>query len=185
MVDCWKDSNVHSWSDRMSAVMKTEFPDMIGRAAKSGSIGQEELAEIKQKTPVGVHGVIDKIMARDDLHDGDLCGVTPTGMLHEAWTQVIKDDNIPALVDMLRDIGGTCLQGDTHRLFSLILGSARSDGQLEGGDQQQQPLLHSPTTTVVVAGGGDESAGDIPFTLPMAEERRMRRKKRGPFSRIK
>ena len=66
--------------------------------------------------------MLDKIAGRRGVGDGALCGVFPLGLLVIAWETVDKD----ALGLMLVDIGQTCLEGDTFRLFSLILADHRS-----------------------------------------------------------
>ena len=138
----WKDGDVHSWSAAMSEILRREYPGLAGR---SDPLSPETLAEMKAAVPPGVHHVLDKIKQREAMHDRDLCGVTPAGMLLSVWEQVKGGRGTPeALGDMLADIGGTCLQGDTHRLFSLYIANERSMAVADAGTGEGKKEENAP-----------------------------------------
>ena len=70
-----------------------------------------------------IQTVIDKLRGRLDARDGDLDGVSPCGLL----SLILGFGPDPeALRGALADAGGTCLQGDTHRLFALYVALDRA-----------------------------------------------------------
>lgn len=115
----WVQDNVHAWSGQMSQVLKSEMPQLVAESHAAAARCNPTM--IKQTVLPAVWSVIDKIVSRKGSRDGDLCGVDPLGLLQLAWEETSKDvDGSKALVDLLVDIGHTCLQGDTHRLFFYI-----------------------------------------------------------------
>jgi hypothetical protein len=114
----------------MSKSMKEDCPELETKCAEIASkpgYADEICIQAKKKLPADTHPVIDKIVARRHLADPDLCGVNPLAMFVSTWLLVQDDpDSIKSMTDILRDVGGTCLQGDTHRLYSLYLALKRS-----------------------------------------------------------
>lgn len=122
----WVNADVHAWSKTMSQVLRAEMPNLAQESQTA--VTRADTAAMKAALPAGVWPVINKIESRKGATDGDLCGVNPLGMLQIAWEVTPKDaDGQRALVDLLTDIGGTCLQGDTHRLFFYIRAVRMSD----------------------------------------------------------
>lgn len=117
----WVEPDVHAWSARMREALIKEMPELVAQSVKAEErypqLSNEILARYPQCAPV-VH----KIAGRRGMRDNDLCGVCPLGLLVVAWECADRQ----ALEMMLHDIGQTCLQGDTFRLFSLILAMHRS-----------------------------------------------------------
>ena len=120
----WVDSNVHSWSARMSGVLDLELPD-LPRESVEAAESTQEVAEIKSNVDQTLHPIVDKIFGRRGCLDRDLRCVDPFGMLVLTWRGLKGVGDMAnagtVMSDFLRDIGGTCLQGDTHRLFSVLL----------------------------------------------------------------
>ena len=127
----WFNPDVHSWSVAMSQTMREQSPEIINECkeimSKPTNYVDSVCTQAKQELPIDTHPVIDKIICRRNMQDGDLCGVNPLAMFVLTWLETKRDpDSIRAVADILRDIGGTCLQGDTHRLYSLLLAFRRS-----------------------------------------------------------
>lgn len=74
----------------------------------------------------GQSAVIDKIATRKALRDHDLCDCNPAGMLQLVWEEEEDKRELSGLESTLADVGRTCLQGDTHRLFSHLIALRRS-----------------------------------------------------------
>jgi hypothetical protein len=115
----WVNANVHSWSKQMSAVLFEEMPQLVQEAAEA--VSRADPGAMKRVLPPNVWHVIDKITSRRGQVDCDLCQINPLGLLQIAWEETCKDpDSYRSLADVLTDIGDTCLQGDTHRLFFYV-----------------------------------------------------------------
>lgn len=117
----WVEADVHAWTARMCGVLQSEMPELVAQSVEAEA---RYPAQAKQMHAYYSHKqpILDKIASRGGMRDRDLCGASPLGLLVIAWETVDRD----ALGMMLADIGHTCLQGDTFRLFSLILADRRS-----------------------------------------------------------
>lgn len=122
----WKDADVHAWSTKMAQVISETMPALPAESARAGA--RCDPAAIRSALGRDVWAVVDKIAGRRSCGDLDLCGMDPLGLLQLLWEEMDARDagDIAALEDLLRDIGHTCLQGDTHRLFSRLLAIRRS-----------------------------------------------------------
>lgn len=115
----WINANVHSWSTTMSQVLESDMPQLVAESALA--VLRFDADVIKKAISPSVWNVIDKIHGRKSLKDKDLRDSNPLGLLQIAWEETEKNaDGMQALTDLLQDIGSTCLQGDTHRLFFYI-----------------------------------------------------------------
>lgn len=117
----WVEADVHAWSGRMREALQKEMPELVLQSVEAENRFDFIHKDVIETYPTLVN-VIAKIIRRFGIRDNDLCGVSPLGLLVIAWERVDKK----ALGLMLADIGQTCLQGDSHRLFSLILAHQRS-----------------------------------------------------------
>ena len=109
----------------MSRIMREETPEIIQECLKVTTAEAEAaLACAKKALSPDTHAVLDKIANRKGMSDGDLCGVNPLSMFVLVWNCAKTD--VRAIEDVLRDIGLTCLQGDTHRLYSILIAMRRS-----------------------------------------------------------
>lgn len=127
----WKDPDVHSWSARMRTVLTEEWPSLPQESTVAEQRWEAIPQEIKAALPPTV---VAKIVGRRGVTDRDLCGALPLGLLVMACE--IRGLQVSDLVDCLQDVGQTCLQGDTHRLFSFLLAHRRDAA---AAAQQQQP----------------------------------------------
>ena len=115
----------------MTAVIRDEWPDLpeLTRAAAAAGAASSDsdalFRALRARLPERSRSVVDKISSRRGQSDPELAGVDPFGMLIVAWS-TMRDPDVQAFCDALDDIGGTCLQGDTHRLFALALALKRS-----------------------------------------------------------
>ena len=124
----WVEPDVHSWSQRMSNLVR-EDPSFTCIAGESEVARlRSNVTDIKRGLRPSSMVVVDKIVGRQDYTDHDLCNVNPMGLLQLLWEELDHDnaDDLNMLDGVLDDIGGTCLQGDTHRLFSHLVAIRRS-----------------------------------------------------------
>jgi hypothetical protein len=120
----WVEPDVHAWSARMAVVLRETCPQLATESVEAAKRHAEAIAEAKAVLPQRLHAVLDKLVARKDMIDGDLCGVSALGLFVLAWNERDRSSNL-AIADVLEDIGSTCLQGDTHRLFALLVALRR------------------------------------------------------------
>lgn len=106
----------------MREALQKEMPELVQQSVEAEGRFALIHKDLTECYPNSLVNVIAKIIRRSGTRDTDLCGVSPLGLLVIAWERV---DRL-ALGLVLFDIGQTCLQGDTHRLFSLILADKRS-----------------------------------------------------------
>jgi hypothetical protein len=115
----------------MRKQLQEEFPGLPAETAKRELHFEEACAEIlaKYKGDPAVAAVLAKIRSRKGVKDMHLCGVLPAGLLAIVWADQVTLINEPELYEHFRltliDIGGTCLQGDTHRLFATYVALSR------------------------------------------------------------
>ena len=103
----------------MSSALLADMPRLVSDA--NLALSRVDLAAIKASARPSVRCVIDKVSSRKAMSDSDLAGVNPMGLLQLAWEETERTpDGDGALSDLLEDMGGTCLQGDTHRLFFYV-----------------------------------------------------------------
>ena len=121
----WHDPDVHMWSDRMSEVVASEFPHLVEACARARD-QRGHIAAEQARAALPQHSrVLDKILVRRNAADPELCGLGPLGLFALVWEKR-GELGLQAISDVLTDVGHTCLQGDTHRLFSLYVAHERS-----------------------------------------------------------
>lgn len=120
----WVDSDVHSWSARMSETMSSEMPGLVAEAASALCRFNPEA--IKRFAGPASYAVVDKVASRSRMSDRDLCGANPAGLLQLLWEACAVTNDREAMAATLADVGSTCLQGDTHRIFAHLLAIRRS-----------------------------------------------------------
>lgn len=128
--------DVHAVSETMAAVARQDYADLGPATARlaAGPEGGATLAYVRQAMPPHVHPVLDKLASRIALTDPHLCDTNPVGLLVLVWAAVKatggtsgpEAEALAALRCTLEDMGSTCLQGDTHRLFALLVALHRS-----------------------------------------------------------
>ena len=128
----WKNADVHAWSPTMRQLLKDEFPRLRDQSRLYAQKFEETVVEIKGyygNDPLVVQ-VMDKMTARKKAIDVDLYGVMPAGLLSLVWIEYVQNINEQECYnffkDTLIDMGGTCLQGDSHRLFTVLVSLHRA-----------------------------------------------------------
>lgn len=115
----YKGWDVHAWSSSFSGEASSD-KELFGNATQE-EIEQVRL-EILEKYGSQKSTIVEKIIGRAGISDNDLAGVNVGKLLVKTWELVksISDDSVFSLLsETLEDIGQTCLQGDTHRLWSF------------------------------------------------------------------
>ena len=131
MAVSWKQPDVHQWSETMRKQLQEEFPSLPEETARREVHFEEACAEILDayRGDAGIAAVLNKIKGRKGLKDQHLYGVLPAGLLVIVWVDQVTLMNEPEIYEHFRltlvDIGGTCLQGDTHRLFATYVALSR------------------------------------------------------------
>jgi hypothetical protein len=125
MATNWQDPDVHGWTARMREILSREWSELPKLCADAECRrGGDIVATSKSRISTALHHVLDKLQQRKGVKDDQLCAVTPMGLFVLAAEN--SDITTSQLEDCLTDMGNTCLQGDTHRLFSLLLAHRRS-----------------------------------------------------------
>jgi hypothetical protein len=114
----WVNPDVHAWSTTMQRIMSAEFPTLPAQSIEAEARADIVIAAARETTlSPKFDSIVRKIVKRRGVRDHDLCGCSPLGLFVLACEKV---QDKKALNDMLADISHTCVQGDTHRLFSLL-----------------------------------------------------------------
>jgi len=108
----------------MSRTLSAEFDPLPALSQRQRERFPEVRAAILAANPA-LAPVMTKLAGRANALDKDLCNVSPTGLLVVAWD--LADHDVSIVTPTLVDMGATCLQGDTHRLFSLIVALQRAN----------------------------------------------------------
>jgi len=126
----WKRPDVHAWSKDMKVLAETEFPDLPGVTKAAAPLFDGVCREIREHYANSApFAVVDQVLKKMELRrhavDMDLGGVVPAGLLVLVWFDYVKKINEPECYmhfsETLADMGTTCIQGDTHRLFSSLV----------------------------------------------------------------
>jgi hypothetical protein len=134
----WVKENVHSWSSDMTKVVADEFPYLPDKTREYLSRFDEARADItgyyRQHACADalnvVVSVLDKINSRRAARDADLMMISPAGLLAMLWFDyVVPNGCFDHFADTMRDMGSTCVQGDTHRLFSTLVAMFRQKNE--------------------------------------------------------
>lgn len=127
----WKQADVHQWSEAMRKQLAEEFSSLPAETALREKHFPEARQEIEEryKGDREIIAVLEKIKGRVGVKDHALGGVLPAGLLVVVWANQVTILNTPEIYEHFRltliDIGGTCLQGDTHRLFATYVALVR------------------------------------------------------------
>jgi hypothetical protein len=115
----------------MREVLRSDYPRLpvltqtISAKATEGSFSRVREFYANDADAAAIAGVLDKLRGRISQRDGALGGVAAGGMFY--FTASLAEDRWmwAALKQCLLDMGDTCLQGDTHRLFCLYVAMSR------------------------------------------------------------
>jgi len=131
----WQQPDVHSRTPEMRNQLKAEFPDLVGHSLRMGPLFSLACADIRAHYGgnQAVEHCLSKMERRASTTDHDLGGVLPAGLLAIVWLDQVSRIDEPECYDhflaTLVDMGGTCVQGDTHRLFATYVALARATGR--------------------------------------------------------
>lgn len=126
----WKRPDVHAWSKDMKDLAEKEFADLPKVTQVAVGLFEDACREIREHYTVpSAKAVVDQVLLkmerRRNAVDADLGGVIPAGLLALVWFDYVKKINEPEcylhFLETLADMGTTCIQGDTHRLFSSLV----------------------------------------------------------------
>lgn len=139
--------DVHAWSEAMRGRLE-EWKQLGGRdLGPHPSV--EEAGDCFQALAVHVEArpALLKMWNRLETRDPDLENASVVGILVETWGWIREcfPDLLPTLVDVLRETGTTCVQGDSHRLFALGLCALRMASSQ--GQTRALKILDSPPPT--------------------------------------
>lgn len=132
MSTMWKTPDVHQWSREMSALVTAEFPDLPQTSQARANMFDMCAQEVIQKYSGNqeLAQVVSKLKARSGINDHDLCQTSVVGLFVIVWQDLVKkidsDETYSHFLFTLMDMGQTCVQGDTHRLFSTYVALKRS-----------------------------------------------------------
>ena len=124
----WQNPDVHAHTREMVMQLCQEFADLPRLTVTAIDEFEEVCAEILAKYPSEpvVVACLEKMRNRKLVVDRDLCGVMPAGLLAVVWNQVVKPtEAYDHFLGTLKDMGTTCVQGDTHRLFATYVAFTR------------------------------------------------------------
>ena len=129
----WKDADVHFWSPAMRELVKTEFPRLRDQSRIYAEKFEECVDEIKTfySHNALIVQVMDKMTNRKKAIDVDLYGVVPAGLLSLVWMEYVKRINEKECYDLFKDtlldMAQTCVQGDSHRLLTILVALHRAE----------------------------------------------------------
>jgi len=124
--------DVHSLSQTLQQIMASEYNNLTQRCVECKGSLPTVTKEIQTQygNDASVKQVLDKIINGKDAVDPCLSNISPAGLLCLIWTEYIRKYPTTELYqhfkDTLIDMGGTCIQGDTHRLFTSLVALDRS-----------------------------------------------------------
>jgi hypothetical protein len=132
----WQNPDVHARTAEMRAQMQNEFQLLPHLTDLYSSSFDRAASEIKEmyKNDREVVACLDKMTKRKDLVDMDLhvldngtkVGIKPAGLLALVWEDKIKPNGAyDHFLGTIKDMGNTCPQGDSHRLFATYVAFSR------------------------------------------------------------
>ena len=135
----WQNPDVHARTNELREQMQKEFQLLPQLTELYASSFDRTVREIKEFY-IGDGDVIaclTKMEKRKDLVDMDLhvvscdgkkkVGIKPAGLLALVWEDKIKPNGAyDHLLGTLKDMGTTCPQGDSHRLFATYVAFSRT-----------------------------------------------------------
>lgn len=130
----WLNPDVHARTPEMRAQLLSEFPELPKLCADRAAVPSEivrVLNEIRgREMPSEALACLDKIYARRGAIDNDLCSISVAGLLCVVWSDCVVpriDSTLNLFVGTLCDMGTTCVQGDSHRLFAAYVAFKRDE----------------------------------------------------------
>ena len=142
----WYDPDVHSWSRRMRAMIDGETAGLVEASCEVPLEARESTlvelrATVRDQDAVRA---LDKMSRRSDARDTDLGGLHNLGMLAILWRLALERSGTERaaaaklIEPTLSDMGTTCVQGDSHRMYSLYIALIRDARAV---DVDGEPIL--------------------------------------------
>ena len=118
-------NDVHAWSRTLQETLQQFYPtlpsDCAGYFSRWDTVMEQMKLRYSPSEFSEMRGVLEKVKSRKDLHDRDLAELSPANLFCYLWVQTIyrvdDRDTYRHFYETVKDMGNTCLQGDTHRLF--------------------------------------------------------------------
>ena len=138
----WQNPDVHARTPELRQQLLAEF-QQLPQLTKDRFLAEGEFARVcieigrcidaaaasKNPFAADARSCLEKIVVRRGAIDRDLCGVSVAGLLCVMWTDCIAahlEDRADFFLATLADMGTTCVQGDSHRLFASYIALVRS-----------------------------------------------------------
>jgi hypothetical protein len=124
MANNWQNPDVHAHTNEMREVINELYKTLPTQTQHRLSEFDRATIEILKHYEGDIHiiNTIQKMIARKDVLDSQLSNVSPAGLLSIVWFDIIKPTSeFDHFRDTLNDMGGTCVQGDSHRLFATYV----------------------------------------------------------------
>lgn len=133
----WVKSDVHQWSKEMSTCILKLYPALPDETRLCAQQFDRVYKEINGTLKnIKVLDTLNFMKSRANGIDRDLCCILASGLLVVCWDMAKemndKDSIAPLFIDTLDDMGKTCIQGHTHRLFSLYVALKESQKSIKG-----------------------------------------------------
>lgn len=127
----WFREDVHTWTREMKQQLDAEFPALVHTTQSIVLQFEATVNEMKSHPTLATKDldpVYSKLTGRRTIRDADMNGMCIGGMLVCVWKLVDQEE--PSAIEhirgMLLDMGSTCIQGDTHRMFSTYVALHRA-----------------------------------------------------------
>lgn len=127
----WQNPDVHARTAEMREQLIREFSYLPQLTQLYTRCFESAVEGIKAyyKGDREVEACLAKMVARKDIVDRDLyppSGISPAGLLALVWEEKIKpNEAYEHFLATLKDMGTTCPQGDSHRLFATFVAFSR------------------------------------------------------------
>lgn len=130
----WINPDVHARTPEMRALLLSEFPE-LPKLTRDRSVVPKEIERVMlqirgQKLPPQAEACLEKIYNRRGAIDVDLCDVSVAGLLCMVWSDCVLPrihTSLDLFIGTLCDMGTTCVQGDSHRLFAAYVAYKRDE----------------------------------------------------------
>jgi hypothetical protein len=129
----WYIPDVHAWTPEMKRIMTEEYPNLIDISKQYAIKFDDACLDIMSifggADPL-IPVVLNKMSGRRTCVDKYLGGVVPAGLFAYVWFEYVRKihetECYILFKNTLMDMGQTCIQGDTHRLFTILVALDRA-----------------------------------------------------------
>lgn len=134
MASKWFRENVHAWSVEMKKLVLTEYPELPLETKRQSANFPKVIKDVQSyyvndtANQNKLQAIYQKLTTRANTIDNDIGALCIGGLFVMVW-ELIDTKDTTALAhfkDTLLDMGLTCVQGDSHRLFSTYVALKRA-----------------------------------------------------------